>query len=124
MALGRSRRSGRDREQRRSQRENRNREPQQLRRETHRPELSAEGRVPQPPIYLASENRSVLTAAPGHETLGIFCLAPSSNRNLLDFISEAVDPTTGFAHIAYADDNKVNKLRVANQVSGPSILKP
>ena len=83
-----------------------------------------------------------LTAAPGSETwttgavattpvhvgdicnLGIFCVDPTSNRNLLDFISEAVDPTTGFAHIAYADDNTVNKLRVANQVSGPSILKP
>jgi hypothetical protein len=55
--------------------------------------------------------------------LGIFCVSPASNRNLLDFISETVDPTTGFAHIAYADDNAVNKLRVANQVSGPSILQ-
>jgi hypothetical protein len=41
---------------------------------------------------------------------------------LLDFISETVDPTTGFAHIAYADDNTVNKLRAANQVSGSTIL--
>jgi hypothetical protein len=41
---------------------------------------------------------------------------------LLDFISETVDPTTGLAHIAYADDNQANKLRVANQVSGPRIL--
>jgi hypothetical protein len=49
--------------------------------------------------------------------LGIFCLAPSSNRNLLDFIMETVDPQ-GCAHIAYADDNTVNKLRVANQISG------
>jgi len=54
--------------------------------------------------------------------LGIFCVSPASNRNLLDFISETVDPTSGFAHIAYADDNQVNKLRVANQVSGPGIL--
>jgi hypothetical protein len=54
--------------------------------------------------------------------LGIFCVAPASNRNLLDFISETVDPTTGYAHIAYADDNKVNKLRVANQTSGPSVF--
>jgi hypothetical protein len=54
--------------------------------------------------------------------LGIACVAPSSNRNLLDFIMETVDPTTGYAHIAYADDNKVNKLRAANQVSGPSIF--
>src|SRR5437870_5375639 len=49
--------------------------------------------------------------------LGIFCLAPSSNRNLLDFITETLDPQ-GCAHIAYADDNTVNKLRVANQTSG------
>ena len=54
--------------------------------------------------------------------LGIFCVSPASNRNLLDFISETVSPTTGLAHIAYADDNKVNKLRVANQVSGPTVL--
>jgi hypothetical protein len=54
--------------------------------------------------------------------LGIFCVSPASNRYLLDFISETVDPTTGFAHITYADDNKVNQLRVANQVSGPNIL--
>jgi hypothetical protein len=32
-----------------------------------------------------------------------------------------VDPTTGFAHVAYADDNWVNKLRVANQTSGSTI---
>jgi hypothetical protein len=68
-----------------------------------------------------------LTTTPTHVgdicNLGIFCVSPASNRNLLDFDSETVDPTTGFAHIAYADDNKVNKLRVANQVSGPSILK-
>jgi hypothetical protein len=52
--------------------------------------------------------------------LGIFCVAPSSNRNLLDFITETLDPR-GCAHIAYADDNTVNKLRVANQVGGPCI---
>jgi hypothetical protein len=55
--------------------------------------------------------------------LGIFCLAPSSNRNLLDFIMETLDPQ-GCAHIAYADDNTVNKLRVANQTSGPCIIAP
>jgi hypothetical protein len=49
--------------------------------------------------------------------LGIACVAPSSNRNLLDFISEALDPS-GCAHIAYADDNSVKKLRAANQTSG------
>lgn len=49
--------------------------------------------------------------------LGIFCVAPSSNRNLLDFISEDLDPQ-GCAHIAYADDNTVSLLRAANQSSG------
>ena len=49
--------------------------------------------------------------------LGIFCVAPSSNRNLLDFIMATVDPL-GCAHVAYADDNTVNQLRVANQTSG------
>jgi hypothetical protein len=57
--------------------------------------------------------------------LGIFCTPGLSNRNLLDFISEAVDPTSGCAHVAYADDSnpntKLQHLRVANQVSGPSI---
>lgn len=50
--------------------------------------------------------------------LGIFCVDPNSNRNLLDFIQMAIDPTTGCAHIAYPDDNTVNKLRVANQTTG------
>ena len=53
--------------------------------------------------------------------LGIFCLAPSSNRNLLDFISEDLDPN-GCAHVAYSDDNLVNLLRAANQTSGTCIL--
>jgi hypothetical protein len=57
--------------------------------------------------------------------LGIFCTPGLSNRNLLDFISETVDPTTGCAHVAYADDSnpktKLEHLRVANQISGPSI---
>ncbi|HYM95693.1 MAG TPA: sialidase family protein [Candidatus Sulfotelmatobacter sp.] len=52
--------------------------------------------------------------------LGIACVAPSSNRNLLDFIQETLDPQ-GCAHIAYADDNTVNKLRAANQTSGTCI---
>jgi hypothetical protein len=52
--------------------------------------------------------------------LGIFCIAPSSNRNLLDFITEALD-NQGCAHIAYADDNTVNLLRAANQTSGPCL---
>src|SRR5205809_1256003 len=62
-----------------------------------------------------------ITTTPMHVgdicNLGIFCLAPSSNRNLLDFISETLDPK-GCAHIAYADDNTVNKMRAANQTSG------
>jgi hypothetical protein len=49
--------------------------------------------------------------------LGIACVLPSSNRSLLDFISETLD-SQGCAHIAYADDNSINKLRVANQTSG------
>jgi hypothetical protein len=62
-----------------------------------------------------------LTTTPMHLgdicNLGIACVAPSSNRGLLDFIQEALDPQ-GCAHIGYADDNSVNKLRVANQTSG------
>jgi hypothetical protein len=50
--------------------------------------------------------------------LGIACVPGLSNRNLLDFIQEAIDPVTGCAHIAYADDNKYKKMRIANQVSG------
>jgi hypothetical protein len=68
---------------------------------------------------------SQLTTTPMHVgdicNLGIFCVDPTSNRNLLDYISETVDPTTGFAHIAYADDNTVNALRAANQTSGTNI---
>jgi hypothetical protein len=67
---------------------------------------------------------SRLTTTPMHIgdvcNLGIFCVAPSSNRNLLDFISEVLD-NRGCAHIAYSDDNVVNKLRVANQTSGPCL---
>jgi hypothetical protein len=68
---------------------------------------------------------SQVTTTPMHIgdicNLGIFCVAPSSNRNLLDFITEALDQQ-GCAHIAYADDNTVNKLRAANQTSGPCIV--
>jgi hypothetical protein len=53
--------------------------------------------------------------------LGIAC-GPTSNRHLLDFNQEVVDPTTGCAHIAYADDNTVNMLRAANQIDGPGII--
>ncbi len=66
-----------------------------------------------------------ITTTPMHVgdicNLGIFCVAPSSNRNLLDFIMEDIDPA-GCAHIAYADDNTVNKMRAANQTSGPCLI--
>jgi hypothetical protein len=80
---------------------------------------------------LASPAKGVWTTAPVTTTpvhvgdicnLGIFCVSPASNRDLLDFISETVAPSTGYAHIAFADDNMVTKLRAANQVSGPSVL--
>ena len=62
-----------------------------------------------------------LTSVPTHVgdtcNLGIFCVAPTSNRNLLDFNMETIDPS-GCAHIAYADDNTVSALRVANQTGG------
>ena len=65
-----------------------------------------------------------ITSTPMHVgdicNLGIFCVAPSSNRNVLDFIMETLD-NHGCAHIAYADDNTVNKLRVANQTAGPCL---
>jgi hypothetical protein len=78
-----------------------------------------------PPARAVWTNGAV-TSTPMHVgdicNLGIFCVDPNSNRNLLDFISEAVDPRTGFAHIAYADDNTVDMLRAANQTAGPSIF--
>jgi hypothetical protein len=62
-----------------------------------------------------------ITTTPMHigdiSNLGIACVPTISNRHLLDFISETLDPL-GCAHIAYPDDNTVNKLRVANQTSG------
>jgi hypothetical protein len=80
------------------------------------------------PVGRATWTSSPVTTTAMHAgdicNLGIFCVDPNSNRNLLDFISEAIDPTTGFAHIAYADDNTVNKLRVANQTAGPTVLGP
>ena len=66
-----------------------------------------------------------VTTTPMHTgdicNLGIACVAPSSNRHLLDFIMETLDPQ-GCAHIAYADDNTVNLLRAANQTGGPCII--
>lgn len=70
---------------------------------------------------LARWQTAQLTTTPTHVgdicNLGIFCVAPSSNRNLLDFDMETIDPK-GCAHIAYADDNTFNALRVANQTAG------
>ena len=94
--------------------------------------------------YLYGAESSNLTAPPGKATwtvanlsgdrpmhvgdicnLGIACVdddlgmkAVGTSRSLLDFIQEAIDPTTGCAHIAYADDNKRNALMAANQTSG------
>jgi hypothetical protein len=69
---------------------------------------------------------SPITTTPIHIgdicNLGIFCVAPTSDRDLLDFITEALD-NRGYAHIAYADDNTVDLMRVANQTSGPSVTK-
>ena len=75
---------------------------------------------------LATWTATQITTTPMHIgdicNLGIFCVAPSSNRNLLDFIMEDLDPR-GCAHIAYADDNTVNLLRAANQTSGTCLKK-
>jgi len=70
----------------------------------------------------ATFTRTQVTTTPVHVgdicNLGIFCVDPTSNRNLLDFNMETIDPKTGCAHIAFADDNTVNMLRVANQTAG------
>jgi hypothetical protein len=69
----------------------------------------------------ASWTTTQITKTPMHIgdicNLGIACIPTISNRHLLDFIMETLDPQ-GCAHIAYADDNTVNLLRVANQTSG------
>src|SRR5438445_2203081 len=78
-------------------------------------------------LKIATWTPTQITTTPIHIgdicNLGIFCLAPSSNRNLLDFIMETLDQQ-GCAHVAYADDNTVNRLRVANQISGPCLVAP
>ena len=80
------------------------------------------------PIPDAVWTKAQVTTVPMHIgdicNLGIACQAPSSNRNLLDFTSETIDPKTGYAHIAYADDNTIKKLRAANQISGMPVLTP
>jgi hypothetical protein len=73
-----------------------------------------------------------ITPAPMHKgdicNLGIACVTPpqeqQDRRDLADFIQETIDPTTGCAHIAYADDNLINKLRVANQTAGCMAITP
>jgi hypothetical protein len=76
---------------------------------------------------VASWTATPVTTTPMHIgdicNLGIFCVPTISNRHLLDFIMETLDPQ-GCAHIAYADDNTVNMLRAANQTSGPCIIAP
>jgi hypothetical protein len=73
------------------------------------------------PPASATWSSAPITTTPMHVgdicNLGIAC-GPTSNRNLLDFNQETIDPTTGCAHISYADDNAVNKLRAANQTTG------
>jgi len=87
----------------------------------------------------ASFARVPVTTTPMHVgdicNLGIFCVSPDSDRSLLDFNQETVDPTTGCGHIAYSDNNGPdgtfhttppslhdNHLVAANQTSGPSII--
>jgi hypothetical protein len=54
-------------------------------------------------------------------TLGIFCVAPDSNRSLLDFIDADRDPN-GVLHIAFTQDTDQNNgIYVANQTSGQGI---
>jgi len=87
------------------------------------------------PPASATWTTAQLTPHPMHYgdicNLGIACVSRlGSNRNLLDFNQEAIDPTTGCAHIGYADDNAGsradpknpspygNHLVAANQTSG------
>jgi hypothetical protein len=62
-----------------------------------------------------------ITSSPMHQgdicNLGIAC-PPTANRNLADFIQNTIDPLTGCAHIAYADDKTTNEVDSANQTSG------
>jgi hypothetical protein len=47
--------------------------------------------------------------------LGIACQYPSSNRDLADFIMQAIDPTTGCAHIVYPNEQTTNQVESADQ---------
>lgn len=54
-------------------------------------------------------------------TLGIFCVDPNSNRDLLDFIDGAVD-RGGLLHVSFTQDTaKNNGIYVANQTSGSTV---
>jgi hypothetical protein len=76
----------------------------------------------------AAWTTGALTTTPMHIgdicNLGIFCLAPSSNRNLLDFISVAVD-ADGNANAVWTDDASRPELGLVmmygRQTSGPGV---
>jgi len=51
--------------------------------------------------------------------LGIACTASiTADRSLADFIMEAIDPTTGCAHIAFVDNATANATESADQTGG------
>jgi len=70
-----------------------------------------------------------VTPSPMHQgdvcTLGIFCVDPSSNRNLLDFIDVSVG-TDGRGHVVYTNDISASAegIYAANQTAGPTIGAP
>ena len=56
-------------------------------------------------------------------TLGIFCVFPNSNRDLLDFIDLTVD-RTGIAHVSFTQDtDKSNGIYAANQTGGDRVTE-
>ncbi|MFL5896101.1 MAG: sialidase family protein [Thermoleophilaceae bacterium] len=56
-------------------------------------------------------------------TLGIFCVFPNSDRDLLDFIDVTVD-RTGIAHVAFTQDtDKSNGIYAANQTGGDRVTE-
>jgi hypothetical protein len=58
-------------------------------------------------------------------TLGIFCVDPNSNRNLLDFIDVSVG-TDGRGHVVYTNDitTSAEGIYAANQTAGSTIGAP
>lgn len=85
--------------------------------------LDSQGKANSAPTWAVTK----ITASPMHQgdicNLGIAC-PPTANRNLADFISATIDPTTGCTHIAYADDKTTNEVDSANQTSGCFGLAP